>query len=815
MTRSIRRRIAALAIGMAGVAVLGAALEPPAATQPAGSSPAVSQPLSWLQAAAAAPRTVSYEGTRTSTVWAGRVQAYQVHVYHRAPDQTRLEYLAVGDQPARIVVISGATQATYTPAANMFVRGPAARTEEAVAERILPQIAQNYVVRFAGTEQVAGRAARIIDVQSKFPGRPRLRVWVDTQTRLILRFERYGPAGALRQESAFIRVRINPQFAPGLFELAPPPGAQLETRRPAGKLTIEQIAQRVGFTPQLPAYLPPGYKLAGSRVVQVRGVSAAVFTFTDGVATLTLFESRGAQGEPANAQRVEIHGAAGAITTRGVANVLHWNARDLSFTLVGDLPQQEMVRVGGSLRSFGVSEAPADWGRVRVWLAAVLALPAAQAAQPRGTAAPAEASTAPGPVAPYITNNTHVIGPGIAPEERAVWKVMVARGLAPAVVKVTVASDGVTKLPDGRLARLAWIWFVYGMQWTGGAPAAVHEVQDRAAALARAAFGADPRITRVLLTGYYHQSGRFDGRRTDATFTAQLARARFTGGGSGPAPGAALAGAGDVWYSPALLAGDLVEEPAEPHDPHVSAAERLRLARLPGDRTVESTETFHGGLLAGVVETKRRLQGLLFGGETEGRLWRGDPLRREIALTFDDGPSPLATPLLLAILRRYGAHATFFVIGEHARAYPYLLREMAADGDEIGDHTFHHPNLSSVDDATVAQEIAATVAVIERDAARRPRWFRPPGGDYTGAVVAAAGRAGLGLAMWTDNSGDWALPPAKLVVEHVLAHAQPGGVILLHNGTLNTVQALPRIIAELRRRGYRLVTLSQLIRDVQ
>ncbi len=815
MTRAIRRRVAALAIGMAGVAVLGAAPVLPAAAQLPG-SPAGNEALAWLRAAAAAPQTVSYEGTRTWSVWAGRVQAYQVHVYHRAPNQTRLEYLAVGDQPARIVVVSGATQVTYTPAANTFVRAPAARTEEALAQRILPQIAENYVVRFAGADQVAGRAARIIDVQSKFPGRPRLRVWVDTRTHLILRFERYGPAGALRQESAFIQLRINPQFPPGLFELAPPPGAQLETRRPAGKLTIEEIAQRVGFTPQLPAYLPAGYALVGSRVVQVRGVSAAVFTFTDGVATLTLFESRGAQGEPANAQRVQINGAAGAITTRGVANVLHWNVRDLSFTLVGDLPRQEMVRVGGSLRSFGVSEAPVDWGRrARLWLAAALALPAAQAAQPRGAAVPADASAAPGPVAPYITNNTHVIGPGIVPEERAVWKAMVARGLAPAVVKVTVAGDGVTRLPDGRLARLAWIWFVYGMQWTGGAPGAVHEVQGRAAALARAAFGADPRITRVLLTGYYHQSGRFDGRRTDVTFTAQLTRARFTASGGDPAPGAFLARAGDVWYSPALLAGDLVEQPAEPHDPHVSAAERLRLARLPGDRAVESAETFHGGLLASIVETKRRLQGLLFGGENEGRLWRGDPLRREMALTFDDGPSPLATPLLLAILRRYGVHATFFVIGEHARAYPYLLREMAADGDEIGDHTFHHPNLSSVDDATAAQEIAATAAVIERDAARRPRWFRPPGGDYTGAVVTAAGRTGLGLAMWTDNSGDWALPPPKVVVEHVLAHAQPGGVVLLHNGTLNTVQALPRIIAELRRRGYRLVTLSQLVRDAE
>jgi hypothetical protein len=172
----------------------------------------------------------------------------------------------------------------------------------------------------------------------------------------------------------------------------------------------------------------------------------------------------------------------------------------------------------------------------------------------------------------------------------------------------------------------------------------------------------------------------------------------------------------------------------------------------------------------------------------------------------------LGAPLLLSILRRYGAHATFFVIGEHARAYPYLLRDMATDGDEIADHTFHHPNMSTVDQATVAEEIDACATVIDHAAGRVPRWFRPPGGDYTDAVVAAAHRAGLGLAMWTDNSGDWALPPAKVLVERVLARAEPGGIVLLHNGTLNTVRALPEIIIELQRRGYRLVTVSELAR---
>ena len=95
------------------------------------------------------------------------------------------------------------------------------------------------------------------------------------------------------------------------------------------------------------------------------------------------------------------------------------------------------------------------------------------------------------------------------------------------------------------------------------------------------------------------------------------------------------------------------------------------------------------------------------------------------------------------------------------------------------------------------------------------RWFRPPGGDYSAQVAQTAGSDGMGLAMWTANSGDWALPPPNVVTERVLARAEPGAIILLHNGTLNTVHALPGIIKELKRRGYDLVTISHLARDAE
>jgi peptidoglycan/xylan/chitin deacetylase (PgdA/CDA1 family)/negative regulator of sigma E activity len=831
MTAAFRRRIAVLAIC--------AMLAPFAPAGPAPAAPplgpaADSEPIRWLTEAALAPRTVSYEGTKTVTVWAQTVRASEVRIYHEAPDRTRLEYLAAGDQPERIVVINGARQIEFVPGRDRYVEGPAPRTDEdELIRQILPQLTANYDVHFAGGERVAGRPARIIEIQGRLPGRPRLRLWIDAQTRLILRLERYGPGGALRETTAFLSVQLNPALAGDLFVVTPPPGAVVQRRRPPAAAsglppTMEEIARRVGFIPQLPAYLPPGYQFVKSNVVMIRGTPTATFVFTDGVATMTLFESRGPQVGAAGGQRVRVGAFEGTVQARGVATVLHWNTNGISMTLVGDVASIELVRVGESVPPAGSSAAPrgpSAWARR---LSQAFAPPAAEAAAavPRPAARDARSAASgaawtrarwPGvpsvPVSPYITNDTHPIGPGLFPEEKRIWLAFVAQGLAPVVIKVTVASDGVTKLPDGRLSRLAWIWFVYGVDRPSAPGGLRREAASTARALAAAAAQADPRVDRITLTGFYQLPGRFDGRRTDATLTALVGAAPLRDAGRTGDPEAVLAAAGHLWMAPELREEALIPQPALPHDPHLPAGVRAPLA--PGDRSYESAERFQGTLLQRIVDTKVRLEGLLFGASSDGMLWRGNPRRREIALTFDDGPSPLATPLLLAVLHRYRAHATFFVIGEHARAYPYLLREMASQGDEIGDHTFHHPNMVTVGDAVARSEIAAGAAVIDRAAGRPAAWFRPPGGDYTVDVASDARGEGLGMAMWTANSGDWTLPPARVLITRVLARAQPGAIVLMHNGTLNTVQALPAIIVELRRRGYALVTVSQLARDAE
>ncbi len=305
--------------------------------------------LSWLRSGATAPQRVSYEGTKSITVWGGQVQASQVHIYHAAPDMTRLEYLPAGNQPKRIVIIKGRILMEYNPARNQIIERPAPQAdEERLTRDVLPRILSSYNVSFGGMEAVAGRAARVINVEGKVAGRPSLRIWVDRERRLILRFERYKPDGTLQETSAFLSIQYDPTFAHDLFTLPAPQGTHVQQQGRPRSLSLDEIARRVGFTPQLPSHVPSGFQLTRSVVREIQGQPAAVFVYSDGVSTLTLFESRGLKAPP-RGRAVRIGPAEGVITVRGTATVLHWNGRGISYTLVGDLPQDELVQVASSV----------------------------------------------------------------------------------------------------------------------------------------------------------------------------------------------------------------------------------------------------------------------------------------------------------------------------------------------------------------------------------------------------------------------------------------------------------------------------------
>lgn len=186
--------------------------------------------------------------------------------------------------------------------------------------------------------------------------------------------------------------------------------------------------------------------------------------------------------------------------------------------------------------------------------------------------------------------------------------------------------------------------------------------------------------------------------------------------------------------------------------------------------------------------------------------------QKVVALSFDDGPYPVATPELLKVLRAKGVKATFFVLGKNAEKNPQILAQVVADGHEIGSHSYNHrfPTRMSkeefIADLQKAEDVISSVAP-------RPVLFRPPGGAYSDSLVAAVQSKGYTLVLWSIDPRDWAQPPVGQVVNNVMQNVKPGRIILMHDGQwpLPTPEAVGIIIDRLHEQGYQIVTVGQLL----
>jgi cellulose synthase/poly-beta-1,6-N-acetylglucosamine synthase-like glycosyltransferase/peptidoglycan/xylan/chitin deacetylase (PgdA/CDA1 family) len=201
-------------------------------------------------------------------------------------------------------------------------------------------------------------------------------------------------------------------------------------------------------------------------------------------------------------------------------------------------------------------------------------------------------------------------------------------------------------------------------------------------------------------------------------------------------------------------------------------------------------------------------------------------VKGKIALTFDDGPDPEWTPAILEILKAKHVHATFFVIGENAEANPGLIAQIIADGHELGNHTFTHPNLADTPDEAVALELNATQRLVEALTGRSMRLFRPPylgdaepaSGDEITPVEIAQNLGYITVGEHADTE-DWQLPPPRTMIKTVMAeitNPNPeirGNIILLHDSggdRSRTIEVLGPLIDRLRAEGYTLVPVSEL-----
>jgi peptidoglycan-N-acetylglucosamine deacetylase len=194
-------------------------------------------------------------------------------------------------------------------------------------------------------------------------------------------------------------------------------------------------------------------------------------------------------------------------------------------------------------------------------------------------------------------------------------------------------------------------------------------------------------------------------------------------------------------------------------------------------------------------------------------LRRGSRREREIALTFDDGPSAY-TRAILRILRRARVRATFFPVGYSLHRWPLALAAEARAGHVVGDHTLHHPPLARLSFRAQLREIRGEARRLGRYGIPRARLVRPPYGSFDRRTVAIARRLGMLVVMWSVDSEDYTRPGRRAIVRRVLAGARPGAIVLLHDGggpREQTVAALPAVIRRLRRRGFRLVTVPELL----
>jgi len=174
-----------------------------------------------------------------------------------------------------------------------------------------------------------------------------------------------------------------------------------------------------------------------------------------------------------------------------------------------------------------------------------------------------------------------------------------------------------------------------------------------------------------------------------------------------------------------------------------------------------------------------------------------------IALTIDDGPHPVWTPKVLALLERHDIQATFCMIGTNIAAHPDLVARVLDGGHQIANHTFTHPmNFATLTRAQIRAEIERTSdTIVAHGTGERPRLFRAPGGTWSTPVISACVAAGLRPLDWSIDTRDWSLPGVRHIVDTIVNKTRPGAIILDHDGGGNRQQtidaltiALPRLI---------------------
>jgi peptidoglycan/xylan/chitin deacetylase (PgdA/CDA1 family) len=197
-----------------------------------------------------------------------------------------------------------------------------------------------------------------------------------------------------------------------------------------------------------------------------------------------------------------------------------------------------------------------------------------------------------------------------------------------------------------------------------------------------------------------------------------------------------------------------------------------------------------------------------------------DSSKHAVALTFDDGPSPVYTPQILALLRQYQAKATFFVLGCKVEQYPGVVKAALREGHELGNHTYSHPRLLKTNQLARERELERTQLDLDLlGCPKKSDIMRPPYSEYDPRLLSYLNNTHRDLILWSVDSGDWRGLAVPAIVRNVLSQVKNGAIIIFHDSDEHsradrhpTVEALKIILPALQRAGYRMVTVSELLK---
>ena len=359
--RSAKNAFAALALTALCAGAVHAATPPPRTAlrapvqTPYAALPAGVDGRPLLVAAAAAPKHVSFVGMTTS-IRSGQTRALAVvsQIEHRAPDESRRTYLTPRVLYGQYVISRGATSWDVDPTRKrVVVTENEAAVDPVAAVDDIALVDSNYRAVRSATDGIAQRKTDVIDLVSKYTGERAMRLWIDSQTHVVLAKESYHSDGSLAWRVRFDDIRYTDGIPQSIFSAAVPSGySTVRGRSYHQAQAMPSAVASAGFRPITPRYLPDGFALSGADVSQIKDVRNLHLMYTDGIRPLSLFESatdRAIDFTGMTVQPTRFEGHDAQYVRDGPTTLLAWREHGLAFALVGDLDLKELTQIAISV----------------------------------------------------------------------------------------------------------------------------------------------------------------------------------------------------------------------------------------------------------------------------------------------------------------------------------------------------------------------------------------------------------------------------------------------------------------------------------